>query len=323
MELHVHLEGTITAATALELARRHAVDGSAIAGLVDGGYPGRFRDFAHFVELYVAVSSLIRTPADLEAVAAGFVRQQADQGILHTEATFTATTHVANGMDPHRMWRALRDGFATEPRTSVGLIVDAVRDLGAENARRTIELVADADAPIVALGLAGIETARPIEEFSMLREAADDLGIGLVVHAGETGPPSEVAGALDLGVDRVAHGISAVRDPAVLARIVDEGVPIDVCPTSNVVLGVVADYDDHPLAELWASGARLTIGSDDPPFFGTTLVAELQHAVRMAGLGPGGLERLQRTAVDASFLGSAERRAIHGRIDAWAATHAP
>lgn len=318
VELHVHLEGTITADTAVELAIRNGLDPDRFPGMEGRRYPARFRDFEHFVELYVGVSVAVRTPDDLATVAAGFARQQALQNVRHSEATFTATTHVNNGMEPVAMWEALRAGFAEVPETEVTLIVDAVRNLGPENADQTIRLVADADAPIAALGLAGLEMSRPIEEFAHLRSAADALGIGLVVHAGETGPPEEVLRAVDLGADRIGHGVAAASDARVLEQVVRDGVVLEVCPTSNVVIGVVADHASHPFVSLWRAGAQVTVNSDDPPFFGTTLTDELAYAERAAELGVVGLATLQRRAAEAAFLTPARREEILGEIDDWA-----
>lgn len=321
VELHVHLEGTIRPETAIALARHHGEEPRRVLPLVDGGYPPRYRDFDQFVELYLAVSAQIRVPDDLSVIAAAFARQQADQHIRYSEATFTATTHVNNGMEPRAMWQALVDGFAEVPETRVGLIVDAVRNFGAANGDQTVRLVEEAgDAPVVALGLAGTETAAPAADFPMLRPAADRLGIGLVVHAGEIGPASEVAAALDvLGADRIGHGIAVVDDPELLSRAVRDEVPLEVCPTSNVVLGIVADHDAHPFPTLWSAGAQVTVNSDDPPFFATTLTDELRHAERLAGLGRDDLALLQRRAVGASFLDAASTSALVADIDAWAA----
>lgn len=317
MELQVHLEGTITADTAIRLAVRHGVDPESLAGFENGAYPARFRDFEHFVELYIAVCAQVRTPDDLAMVAAAFARQQADQNVRYSEATFTATTHVNNGMEAAAMWAALRDGFASVPETTVGLIVDAVRNYGPQNADQTIELVRAADAPIVAFGLAGIETSRPIGEFAHLRSAADELGIGLVVHAGETGPAEEVVAAIDMGSDRIGHGIAVADYPDALDRVVRSATPLDICPTSNVVIGVVASHEVHPFAALWNAGAVVTISSDDPPFFGTTITDELIHAVRMADLDEADLATLQHRAIDSAFLAHERRAELHAEVDDW------
>ena len=321
VELHVHLEGTIRPETAVALARRHGEAPGRVLPLVDGGYPTRYETFDQFVELYLAVSSQVRTPDDLAVVAADFARHQAEQGVRYSEATFTATTHVRNGMEPRAMWQAVVDGLAEVPETRVALIVDAVRNFGTPNGHDTVALVEDAgDAPVVALGLAGTETAAPCDDFPMLRPAADRLGLGLVVHAGEIGPAAEVVAALDLlAADRIGHGIAVVDDPEVLSRVVADEVPLEVCPTSNVVLGAVGDHDAHPFPRLWAAGANVTVNSDDPPFFGTTLIDELRHVERLAGLERADLALLQRRAVDASFLPARVRAALLAEIDAWSA----
>ncbi|MTV27139.1 adenosine deaminase [Nitriliruptoraceae bacterium ZYF776] len=316
VELHVHLEGSIEASTARELADRHDV----ALDVDDGGYPARYRDFAHFVATFVATSGVVRTPDDLAAVAAAFARDRARQRIHWTEATFTALTLVRGGMEPAAMWEALRDGFAEVPDVGIGLIVDTIRDLGPDAAHETIRLVDGADAPIVGLGLTGTEGTVPEEAFAHLRLAADQLGLGLAVHAGETGGPERVRAALDvLGADRVGHGIATLEDAELLARVVREATPLEVCPSSNVALGLVADLDHHPLPRLWAAGANVTVNSDDPAFFGTDLTHELAHAVRLCGLTRRDLAELQRRAVRASFAPADVRASIMTAIDGWAA----
>lgn len=319
VELHVHLEGTITPETAIALARAHGELPDRVLPLVDGAYPARYRDFDQFVELYLAVSSQVRTPDDLSVIVAAFARQQADQHVRYTEATFTASTHVNNGMEPRAMWQAVVDGLAEVPETRVGLIVDAVRNFGPVNGDQTVRLVAEAgDAPVVALGLAGTETAAGSDAFPMLRTAADALGLGLVVHAGEIGPAAEVAAALDLlHADRIGHGVAVATDPELLSRVVRDAIPLEVCPTSNVVLGVFDDHARHPFPLLWAAGANVTVNSDDPPFFGTSLTDELRHAERLAGLTRSDLALLQRRAVGSSFLSDVDAAVIVAEIEAW------
>ena len=219
------------------------------------------------------------------------------------------------------MWRALQDGFAEVPDAAIALIVDTPRDLPIEAGHETVRLVEAAigtGVPIVGLGLTGIEGSRPASEFVHLREAADRLGIGLVVHAGETGTADEVRAALDhLRPDRIAHGIAALDDPALVARLVREGVVLDVCPSSNVTLGIVPGLDVHPVRALAAAGVAFTIGSDDPPFFSTTLSEELAHVTRLLALTGRGIADLQRRAVAASFAPEPVRRDLAARIDAW------
>jgi aminodeoxyfutalosine deaminase len=314
IELHVHLEGSVAAETAVELARRHDRDPSAVLPLVDGRYPKRFRDFQEFIDIYLAVSAQIREPGDLQIIAEAFAQQQAKQNIVYTETTFTAITHVRHGMDPSEMWGAVREGLEAGGG-NVSLIVDTPRDNGVEAAHRTVEMVKEADAPIVGLGLTGIEGSAPEGDFLVLREAADELGLGLAVHAGETGGPERIWAALDdLGADRIGHGVASVRDAALVERLTRDNIPVEVCPSSNVSLGIFESLDAHPFPALWRAGVNVTVNSDDPPFFSTTLAHELGHAARLADLSTEDVLELQRRAARAAFAGRDERNRLEERV---------
>jgi aminodeoxyfutalosine deaminase len=319
VELHVHLEGSIRADTAIELARRHGEDPDEALVLEDGRYPARFRDFMHFVDTFVRTSRQVRTPDDLCTVAADFAAGQAAQNVVYTEATFTAVTLIDNGWRPDVLWQALIDGFASQPETDVRLLVDAVRDAGPDHAERTVAAVEEglaAGAPIVGFGLAGIEGSYPERDFRMLRDAADRLGIGLAVHAGETGTPDNVRAALDdLGADRIGHGIAVVRDPDLMARVADAGVPFEVCPSSNVTLGLVDEIPVHPVRAMYDAGVAVTIGSDDPPFFDTTLTDELWRVAELLRLDLAQVVELQRRAAGAAFVSDERRAALLAAIE--------
>ena len=309
VELHVHLNGAITEDTAATLARRHGADPDRELILVDGRYPGAYPDFGAFLKVYRAANQFVRTADDLELVAAEFARQQAEQHIVYTEAIFTAMIYARNGMDPVAMWGAFRRGLAAAgPDTRIGLVVDAIRDFGSKEAEATLRLVEGADAPIVGLGLTGVEGTVPVEEFVSFRAAARRLGLGFEVHAGEMGPPSSIVESLDvLEADRIGHGVAAVRDREVLERLVRDQVVLDVCPSSNVAVGLFPSLEDHPVAALWRAGANLTISSDDPPFMHTTLTDELRHVVRLCELTRNDLAELQRRAASHAFAPQAWR----------------
>ena len=320
-ELHIHLNGSIREQTASTLARRHGEDPDVALRLVAGRYPGHYPDFGGFLDAYMLANQFVRTPDDLELVAADFARGQAAQSVAYSEAIFTAMIYVRNGMDPRDMWAALNRGLAAAgPDTRVGLVVDAIRDFGKAEAQATIELVEAADAPIVGLCLTGVESTEPIENFGILREAATRLGVGYQVHAGEMGSPASIVEAIDvLGADRIGHGVQAIRDPELLERLIRDQVPLDVCPTSNVRISLFPTLEDHPVAEFWRRGVNMTISSDDPPFFHTTLTDELRHVVRLAGLSRDDLAELQRRAMRVSFADAATKADVLARIDAWAA----
>lgn len=323
-ELHVHLSGTITEETASDLARGHGLDPSEVLRLVDGRYPGKYEGFPDFLDAFLASNSLVRTPDDLYLVAHRFARQQAAEQIVLSEVLFTAMNYVRNGMEPDAMWEALDAGLEDGSEDiRVGVVVDSIRDLGKADAEATIRLVEMAEAPIVGLGLTGIEGTVPIAEFVVLTEACEALGLGLEVHAGEMGPPSSVTEALDvLQADRIGHGVSADRDPDVVSRLVREQVPLDVCPTSNVA--ILDDYptlEDHPVARFWAAGVNFTVSSDDPPFFATTLTQELHRVAHLAKLTHEDLTELQRRAVRNSFASEDTKKWCLEKIERWETSH--
>jgi adenosine deaminase len=320
VELHVHLNGSISEATASTLARRHGADPAAALTLVDGRYPGTYRDFQGFLDAYLAANAFVRTADDLELVAAEFVHGQAAQRVIYSEAIFTPMILVRNGMNPIEMWSALRRGLAAAgPETRVGLVVDAIRDYGAEEAEATLRLVEAADAPIVGLGLTGVEGTVPTEDFVPFREAARALGLGFEVHAGEMGPPSSIVDTLDvLDPERIGHGVAAIRDLALMDRLVRDGVVLDICPSSNVAIGAFASLEAHPFTAFWKAGVAFTVSSDDPPFFRTTLTDELRHVSRIAGLDRDDLAELQRRAARHAFTTDATRAELLAAIDTWA-----
>lgn len=321
VELHVHLEGSIDASTAVALATMNGRDPHDALALDNGTYPRRYHDFGHFVDVFLATSRQLTSPEALRTVAEAFATSQRQQQVRWTEATFTVMTLVRQGLAPDEIWAAISEGFAAVEGVAIGLIVDTVRELGVEEAQRTVELVAAADAPIVGLGLTGIEGSIAEGELRLLREAADDLNLGLAVHAGETGTARQVWAALDdLGADRIGHGIAAAADEPLMARLAADGTVVEVCPSSNVSLGLVSSLDDHPLARLAAHGVAVTINSDDPPFFSTTLTQELGHAARMVGWKPHEIIAVQQRAAAASFAPDAVVAAISGELDQFAAT---
>jgi adenosine deaminase len=320
VELHIHLQGSITEATASALARRHGADPREALRLVDGRYPSSYPNFEGFLDAYLATNAFVRTPDDLELVATEFAHGQAAQGVAYSEVMFTAMIAVRNGMEPTAMWAALKRGLAAAgPSTRVGLVIDTMRDFGRPEAEATLRLVEAADAPIVGLGLTGIEGTVPVEEFVDFRREGRRLGLGLEVHAGEMGTPQSIVESLDvLEAERIGHGVAAVRDPALVERLVRDQVVLDVCPTSNVKIGLFPSLEAHPVAALWRAGVNITISSDDPPFFNTTLTDELRHVVRLAGLSREDLAELQRRAARAAFAPPEIRAELLDQIDAWA-----
>jgi adenosine deaminase len=318
VELHVHLEGAIEPATLLDLARRNHVTlpVDSIEGL-NQWYV--FTGFPHFVDVYIAISSCLKTAEDIELIARQFLAGQAAQNIRYSEVTFTAYTHC------RRNRIAFRDAMAALNRaanwavethdTRVGWVIDIAREMDGDESVKVADWAIEAmGAGVVALGLGGYEVGHPPEKHAMAFERARAAGLPRVPHAGETVGPESIWGALkSLHADRIGHGVRCLEDAALVAELRARQTPLEVCPTSNVCLGVSPSLVAHPLPRLLAEGLYVTLGSDDPPMFNTTLTGEYQHAASTFGFDADAIERLVFNGVDASLLPDAERAALRAR----------
>lgn len=315
VELHVHLEGSIRPETVLKLADRNGIELPATD--LDGMREWYvFRDFPHFVEVYVAVSKCIRSADDLELITREFLEGQKAQNILHSEVTYTATTiEKYNGIpwEDQRvaLERAIKYG-EEELGVSMRLILDIVRGHEPERAMELTRWAIDSkDSLVCALGLAGVEQAVPASVYADCYAAAKEAGLPFIPHAGETRGAESVREILDHSDPvRIGHGVRCLEDPGVVSELRDRAIPLEVCPTSNVRLGVVPSFDEHMLPNLLDEGLVVTINSDDPPMFGTTLTDELNRSAQAFGFNKDILWSLTLNAVNASLLPEARKRAL-------------
>ena len=285
IELHVHLEGAVRAAALLDIARRNgltlpATDVDKLNELY------RFRDFDHFIELWVMTTHVIRTEADFRQIVLAYAQEAAAHGAVYIEGIFTPAERVAAGASWDEVFSGFCDGAAAAKETTgveVRLTPDIPRgyplDAALETARYAVKY---RDRGVVGLGLGGIETGFPPEPYAPAFRVAKDGGLGSVPHAGETEGIASIRGALDaLGADRLRHGIRATDDPALLDEVASRGVVCDVCPVSNLRTRVVANVDEHPLPAMRAAGVLCSISTDDPAMFGTDLGREYAVAARL------------------------------------------
>lgn len=328
VELHVHLEGAIQPTTLLALAQRHgvALPAQSVEGL-RRWY--QFVDFPHFIEVYLAVSGCVRTVDDIELIAREFLAGQAAQGVWYSEVTYTAFTHYHfKGLSFREQLAALnraRGWAGRELGVSMGLIIDIPRSVSAEDGLLVADWAIDGMGDgVVALGLGGPEVGHPPEKFCAAFERARAAGLPSVPHAGETVGAESIWGALRaLGAVRIGHGVRCLEDPVLVEELRAQQVPLEVCPTSNVCLGVVPSFAEHPLPQLLDAGLYVTINSDDPPMFNTTLTDEFVAVARTFGLGAAAIERLVLNGVRASLLPGSERVALERRfVAAFAGLHA-
>ena len=324
VELHLHLEGTVRPATLLALAQRHRVELPAWdAETLTRWY--QFTSFRHFLDIWLTVLSCLREPADFTRVTRELGEEAARQHVHYLEAIFTPATHQRyKGMSYDDVWAGIREGAATVQR-ELGVRMQFIADVprnrrpGSDGAvEATVEwAVAHRDEGLVAVGLGGAEADNPPELFAEIFRHAKAHGLRVYPHAGETVGAESVWGAVRaLGADRIAHGVRAVEDDALLRHLAAHGIACDVCPTSNVRLGVYPSHAHHPIRRLLAAGVPVTIGSDDPGLFQTSLTDELIALARVHAFTAPELSDLVRRAVDVSFTSKTEKTALRTRVDA-------
>jgi adenosine deaminase len=315
-ELHVHLEGTAPPVLIRRLAERNGL--ALPAGLLAGGDRFAWRDFLDFLDTYDLAASVIRTAEDYRDITYEYLRACAGEGCIYVELTaspdhasavgLTDTEHyggIAQGIDDAR-----RD-FGIEAR----ILASVVRNFGVEAALAIARRHAGERHPyVVGFSMAGDEAGYPPGPFAEAFAIAAGSGLGCTVHAGEHAGAESVRAALELPVTRISHGVRAIEDPALVRELAERGIVLEVCPTSNVALGVFESYERHPLGALRAAGVRVTLGSDDPPYFGCSIGSEYAVARECLGMDEGTLLEMTRTAVEGSFADDGLKRALLARV---------
>ena len=317
VELHVHLEGTMRPAVLLELARRNGID---LPARDEAGLKRwfRFRDFEQFVKIYLTCSSALRNPEDFELLALDFLAEQADQKVAYCEVHFTISTHLAAGAagrDGEAIRQALAAAIAEGERrygVVMRLIPDIVRNVGPAPADTTLEwALAGREHGVVALGLSGSEARFGNEPFERHFQAAAAAGLPRVAHAGEHAGPESIRSVLDLcRPARIGHGVRAIEDPELVAELARRQIPLEVCPSSNVALGVYPSISAHPFERLRQASVPLSVNTDDPAFFGTNLTREYLRLHEAFGYGAAELAGLSLAGLRQSFLPAARKAAM-------------
>ncbi|MEU9296628.1 adenosine deaminase [Streptomyces sp. NPDC048266] len=322
-ELHVHHVGSASPRIVAELAARHPdskvpTDPEALADYFT------FTDFAHFIDVYLSVVDLVRTPEDVRLLTFEIARDMARQNIRYAELTITPYSSTRRGIDERAFMAAIEDARKSaeaEFGTVLRWCFDIPGEAGLVSAEETVRLATtDGLRPegLVSFGLGGPEIGVPRPQFKPYFDRARAAGLHSVPHAGETTGPQTVWDAIvDLGAERIGHGTSSVRDPALLAYLAEHRIALEVCPTSNIATRAVATLDEHPIRQMVEAGVLVTVNSDDPPMFGTDLENEYVVAARLLGLDERGVAALAKNAVEASFLDAAGKARIAAEIDTY------
>jgi len=314
-ELHVHLEGSIEPTTVVELAARHGVAITAEEAAARYA-PG---DFAQFIEAFIWVTSFLRGPEDYALIARRFAESMRRQNVLYAEVTLSIGIMFRRNQDPAANFAALRDAAAQVPGVRLTYIFDAVRQWGAAPAMEVARIAAELRSPdIVAYGIGGDELGLPTSDLRGVYEFVATQGMHRLIHAGEIGGPELVREAVEiLGAERIGHGIAVMRDERTMDFLAARGIPLEVCPTSNLRTGALArqlgqkkaGYEQHPLPFFFRRGLPVTLSSDDPAMFETTLSGEYAHTHRM-GLSTMDMVRLAEASFQHAFLSAGDRREL-------------
>lgn len=315
-ELHVHLEGTATPALMRRIARRNRLDVPPEIIGDDDRYA--WRDFRHFLALYDTAVGLLKTTDDYRDIVYEYLVRCADEGAVYVELTASPDHAATAGLSDAEHVFALARGI-DDARMDTGIearvLMTCVRNYGVQRAEAVAQRTVATPHPyVVGFGMAGDEAAHPPAGFERAFAIARDGGLGCTAHAGEWAGPESVRGALALpGITRIGHGVRAVEDPALVAELAERGTVLEVCPTSNLALGGYPDVEHHPLRNLHDAGVRVTLNSDDPPYWGATLGGEYELAARRFGFDDDELRAVTRTAIEASFAQDELKRSLLAR----------
>lgn len=319
IELHLHHEGAAPPDFIRQLAHEKRID---LGGIFkqDGTYD--FRDFAHFLSVYEAACEVLKGPEDFRRLTLAILEESAANGVVYTE-TFLSPDFCGGGdLAAWRDYLAAISDAAAEAEARFGIawrgIVTCIRHFGPDRARPAARCAAEtAGDRITGFGMGGNESVGRQGDFAWAFDCAREAGLRLTTHAGEFGGPDSVRDAVrGLGVERIGHGVRAIEDPDLVRELAERGTVLEICPGSNVVLGLYRNFAAHPIARLRAAGCRVTVSTDDPPFFHTTMRREFEMLNRAFGWEEADFAALNQTALDAAFCDTETRERVKKRLEA-------
>ena len=318
IELHHHLEGAVPPAFVRDMARAKGLD---VSGIFDAKGAYEYKDFLQFLDVYEQATKPFKTPDDYALLTAIVLGEAAEAGVVYLESFLSPDFCGGRDVGAWREYlQAMQEAaFAAEELgITMNGIVTVIRHFGAQAARETAQCAVETAGDfITGFGLAGDENAGHPRDFAYAFDMAREAGLHLTAHAGEWGGPQSVRDTLEqLKVERIGHGVQAIDDPALVAQLAETGVVLEVCPGSNVALGVYPSWQAHPVAKLRDAGVKVTISTDDPPFFHTDMVREYDELERAFGWGEVDFKALNKVALDAAFCDDFTKSRIAERLEA-------
>ena len=319
IELHLHLEGAAPPAFIRGLVREKHMD---IAGIFDENGNYAFTDFWQFLKVYEAATETLKSPMDYHRLTLAVLEQSAASGVVYSETFLSPDFCGGRDLGAWREYlHAIREA-ADQAERDMGItlrgIITCIRHFGPEKARETAKVAAETAGDwIVGFGIAGDEKICKPKDFAYAFDVAREAGLRLTAHAGEWGGPDSVRDALTaLKVERIGHGVRAIEDLALVDELAERGIVLEVCPGSNVALGLYKDWRAHPISELHRRGVKVTISTDDPPFFHTTMAHEYDRLNAAFDWDEGFFRDIARTSLDAAFCDADTRARILKRLEA-------
>lgn len=315
VELHLHLEGAIPPGALWDLCRKYGGD-PATPTFEAFTERFRYRDFSHFIEVWLWKNGFLREPEDFTMMAEAVARTLADQNVLYAEAFFSPADFSRHGLVTQEIAAAIRGGLDRVPEVEVALIADLVRDHGADRAAVTLGEAEEARGEgIIGIGLGGSEAEFPAPLFEDVFKQAQAASFRTTAHSGEADGPESVWSTIRaLAVDRIGHGTRAEEDLRLVEKLAERRVPLEMCPISNVRTGVVGSIAEHPIRRFVDQGLLVTVSTDDPAMFQTSLAQEYEALMSDLGFRPDEIRRLILNAVEASWLSHDEKARLAQRI---------
>ena len=314
-ELHCHIEGAAPPALAARLAAKYGIDLSAF--LEDGRYV--WHDFSSFIACYAAIANVFRSEDDFAALAETYLTELSDAGAIYSELFISPEQGLAAGLSKDGYMRAISAGvMAAREKTGIEcrLVMIGERHMGPEQVEEAARYAVSSDFPLLTgFNMAGDERMGRVADYARAFDIASDGGLKLTIHAGEVCGAFSVRDALDIvKPDRIGHGVRAMEDIELVTRLAKEGIVLEVCPGSNIALSVFPDFASHPLRRLYDAGVKVTLSSDDPPFFNTSLAREYEIAETEMGFLRAEIDAMTRTAIEAAFVDEATRTKLLARL---------
>ena len=321
-ELHLHIEGTLQPELIFALAERNGIE-LPYADLDELRSRYEFTDLQSFLDLYYANMAVLRTEQDFADMTRAYLARASAGGVRHVEVMMDPQAHLSRGVSLETCVNGVASALATSEEefgVSTLLIAAFLRDLPEEDALEVLEQLLAMNAPIAGIGLDSAEVGNPPSKFVRLYQRATEAGLHRIAHAGEEGPASYITDSLDLlGVERIDHGIRCMEDPELVGRLVEEQIPLTVCPLSNVRLRAVDTLADHPLPAMLSAGLNVSVNSDDPAYFGGYVDDNFTQLAAVHGLTAAEQSTLAANSIRSSFASEARKAELLGEVRVWEA----